>query len=142
MAHWKLASSDHTMALDLNAADNGALNGALTYAGASYNVAGGWDAAGSVPGRNYSALSVSGRTPSLPDVPNWISASGIMAGARAGAAPTKISGGGSPPSGGGRHPPYWMCVPRRFGGLCCVAQLHCPTHKQHTIPTTLPSILL
>ncbi len=89
MAHWKLASSDHTMALDLNAADNGALNGALTYAGASYNVAGGWDAAGSVPGRNYSALSVSGRTPSLPDVPNWISASGIMAGA--GAAPTQIN---------------------------------------------------
>src|SRR5258708_6960115 len=88
MAHWKLASSDHTMALDLNAADNGALNGALTYAGASYNVAGGWDAAGSVPGRNYSALSLSGRTPGLPDVPNWIAAAGIMTGP--GNAPSKI----------------------------------------------------
>jgi len=77
------------MALDLNAADNGALNGALTYAGASYNVAGGWDAAGSVPGRNYSAFSVVGGTPKKTDVPNWISASGIMAGP--GAAPTQIN---------------------------------------------------
>jgi len=89
MAHWKLASSDRTMALDLNAADNGALNGTLTYTGAGYNVAGGWDAAGSVPGRNYSAFSLSGRTPSLPDVPNWISAGGIVTGP--GTAPTQIN---------------------------------------------------
>jgi hypothetical protein len=77
------------MTLDLNAADDGALNGTLTYAWALYNVAGGWDAAGSIPGRNYSAFSLSGRTAPLPDVPNWISASGIMTGS--GTAPTQIT---------------------------------------------------
>ncbi len=89
MAQWMLASSDRTMVLELNAADDGALNGTLTYLWAVYSVAGGWDAAGSIPGRNYSAFSLSGRTTPLPDVPNWISASGIMTGP--GAAPTQIT---------------------------------------------------
>jgi phospholipase C len=88
MSTWKLATPDYSVTLNLNAADNGALNGTLTFQGTSYNVAGGWDAAGSVPGRNYSAFSVSGRTPGLPDVPNWIAAAGIMTGP--GNAPSKI----------------------------------------------------
>jgi UDP-2,3-diacylglucosamine pyrophosphatase LpxH len=85
---WKLATPDNIVTLNLNAADNGAMNGTLTYQGISYDVAGGWDAAGSIPGRNYSAFSVSGRTPGPPDVPNWIAAAGIMTGP--GNAPSRI----------------------------------------------------
>jgi hypothetical protein len=89
MSHWKLVSQDRTLTLDLNTSDDtGATNGTLVYQGRVYVVAGGWDASGSVPGRNFSAFAVSGRTTGLPNVPNWIAATGIMTGP--GSSPAQI----------------------------------------------------
>lgn len=88
MGTWKLASADNIVALDLNVSDDGPLNGTLTYEGRMYPVTGAWAASDSVLGRNASAFSLSGRTQDLPDVPNFIAASGIMAGS--GTDPTRI----------------------------------------------------
>ena len=85
---WRLASSDHAAAVDLVAGDSGSLSGTLTVGDRTYPVSGGWSASGSITGRNYSAFSLSGRTQTQPDVPNWIAAAGIMTGP--GAAPEKI----------------------------------------------------
>jgi|GEM_PF-2762951 len=88
MPSWTLASADHTLAVELVAGDSGSLDGTLTCVGKSYPVSGGWSASGSVPGRNYSVFSLSGRTQTLPDVPDWIAAVGVMTGP--GVAPEKI----------------------------------------------------
>ncbi|MFN0112579.1 MAG: hypothetical protein ACKVZH_27290 [Blastocatellia bacterium] len=56
------------------------MSGTLTFEGKSYPVDGGWSASGSISGRNFSAFSLSGRTQTLPDVPDWVSAAGIMTG--------------------------------------------------------------
>ena len=85
---WRLANGDRTVTVDLNAGDSGSLNGTLTVSDRIYPVSGGWSASGSLPGRNYSAFSVSGRTQNLPDVPNWVAAAGIMIGP--GGAPERI----------------------------------------------------
>ena len=78
MPEWRLASSDHLCSVALVANDDGPLNGALTYNGQTYNVAGGWDAAFSVPGRNFSAFAVFGRTGNA--IPDFVAATGIMTG--------------------------------------------------------------
>lgn len=80
MSTWKLASRDNALTLDLDVSDSGVLNGTLTYEGTRYPVTGAWAASDSVLGRNASAFSLSGRTQGLPDVPNFIAASGIMTG--------------------------------------------------------------
>jgi hypothetical protein len=77
---WKLASAGREVAVDLNAGDDGALMGTITYTGRVFAVAGSWAASGSIPGRNASAFSFAGRTSGVPDVPSFVSASGIMAG--------------------------------------------------------------
>lgn len=86
MSEWRLASSDHRCSVALEANDNGPLSGALTYEGQTYNVAGGWDASFSVPGRNFSAFSLFGRTGN--PIPDFVAATGIMTGP--GTAPTQI----------------------------------------------------
>lgn len=80
MSSWKLASADRFMAIELDAGDNGSLNGTFTCAGKTYPVSGGWSASGSLPGRNYSVFSFSGRTQTLPDVPDWVAVVGVMTG--------------------------------------------------------------
>jgi hypothetical protein len=87
MPEWRLASSDHRCSVALEADDNGPLSGALTYDGQTYNVSGGWDASFSIPGRNFSAFSVFGRTGNT--IPDFVAATGIMTGA--GTAPTQIA---------------------------------------------------
>lgn len=86
MPEWRLASSDRRCSVALEANDNGPLSGALTYEGQTYNVAGGWSASFSVPGRNFSAFSLFGRTGN--SIPDFVAATGIMTGA--GTAPTQI----------------------------------------------------
>jgi phospholipase C len=87
MSHWKLASSDYTVTLDINASDEtGAMTGTLTYLGIAYGVTGGWDASGSLPGRKFSAFSISGSDGAV--ATTWIAAAGIMTGP--GPAPTQI----------------------------------------------------
>lgn len=88
MSSWKLASHDHSLKLDLQTAGTGdeVLHGTLVYKGISYGVAGAWAASGSLPGRNFSAFSVSGNNGDM--APNWIAAAGIMTGP--GTAPTRI----------------------------------------------------
>ncbi|MFN0112578.1 MAG: alkaline phosphatase family protein [Blastocatellia bacterium] len=89
MSSWNLISLDQIVAVSLEASgDNGQLSGTLTFEGKNYPVNGGWDASGSIPGRNFSAFSLSGRTQTQPDVPDWISAAGIMTGP--GDKPTQI----------------------------------------------------
>jgi len=85
---WKLASLGREVVVNLNADGNGALNGDVTHMGRVFSVAGSWAAAGSIPGRNASAFSFAGRTSTRPDVPSFLSASGIMAGS--GDAPQNI----------------------------------------------------
>ncbi len=85
---WKLASTDSTVLLALDASGDGPLKGTLTFKGVRYPVTGVWAASGSIPGRNASAFSLAGRTVGLPDVPSFIAASGIMSGP--GAHPTQI----------------------------------------------------
>ena len=85
---WRLASRDSTVSLDLDVSGNGPLKGTLIFKGKRYPVTGEWAASGSVPGRNASAFSLAGRTEGLPDVPNFLAASGIMSGP--GARPTQI----------------------------------------------------
>lgn len=85
---WKLKNSDDKISVDLWPEDDGGLHGAVTWNGNDFQVSGGWSAAGSLPARVYSAFSVSGRTSSVPDVPFWLSASGIMYGS--GTNPSKI----------------------------------------------------
>ena len=85
---WQLASSDHTILVNLFAGDSGGLSGTLNIGAKTYPVTGGWSASGSLPGRNYSAFSLSGHSQNS-DTPNdWISAAGIMTGP--GNAPVKI----------------------------------------------------
>ncbi|SRR5712692_1970652 len=87
MGNWKLASPDQTLALDVDASGaTGTMNGTLNCLGISYRVTGGWDASGSVPGRNFSAFALSGDNGAT--APNWIAATGIMTGP--GNAPTQI----------------------------------------------------
>jgi len=81
---WKLASSDHVMALELNVGD-GPLNGTLTFEGQTYGVSGAWAASG-VDGRAASAFGLSGATGG--DPATYIAATGIMTGP--GPAPTQI----------------------------------------------------
>jgi hypothetical protein len=89
MSHWKLASSDHTFTLDVEASDDSPMNGTLTYQGKSYSVTGTWAASGSMPQRNASAFALSGFTGKLTEgMPNFIAATGIMTGP--GGSPTKI----------------------------------------------------
>jgi hypothetical protein len=75
---WKLGNSDRTLVLDVNASDDGPVNGTLTYRGSSCQVAGGWAASFSVTGRNFSAFAVTGHTPD--PGPIFVAASGIMTG--------------------------------------------------------------
>jgi hypothetical protein len=77
---WNLASAGRGVSVNLNASDNGALGGTITYKNRTYPVTGAWAAAGSIAGRTASAFSLAGRTQTTPDVPNFISASGIMMG--------------------------------------------------------------
>jgi hypothetical protein len=86
MAEWRLVSSDHRCGVSLEAGDDGPLTGALTLDGQTYNVAGGWDASFSVPGRNFSAFAVFGKTGN--PIPDFVAATGIMTGG--GTAPTDI----------------------------------------------------
>jgi len=86
MAAWNLISQDHRYSIDVQALDNGALNGTLSYEGTTYAVAGGWDASYSLPGRNFSAFALSGSTSEA--APTFLSATGIMTGP--GTAPTRI----------------------------------------------------
>lgn len=96
MAQWKLhrPQKDRILSVDLNADGNGNLSGTMTYDPldqgpnfpASYAVTGNWAASGSLPGRNYSAFSFSGRSAD-PD-PNSIAVAGIMTGS--GSSPTSI----------------------------------------------------
>ena len=83
---WRLASSDHVCSVALEADDGGPLNGAIIFQGQTYNVAGGWDASFSLPGRNFSAFALSGRTGT--NVPDFVGATGIMTGESN--APTQI----------------------------------------------------
>ncbi|MGA8431953.1 MAG: hypothetical protein WB729_19170 [Candidatus Sulfotelmatobacter sp.] len=78
MSHWKLASSDRTLALDVEATDNGPMSGTMTYQGKAYSVTGSWAASGSMPQRNASAFTLSGPTGEA--APNFIAATGIMIG--------------------------------------------------------------
>jgi hypothetical protein len=90
MSIWKLASSDQrcSVAFEVND-DNGALNGALFFEKQRYDVAGGWDAAFSSPGRNFSAFALSGASGYIvKEAPNYVAATGIMTGP--GPAPTQI----------------------------------------------------
>lgn len=105
MSSWKLVSTDHTLALNLDANDeNGALNGSLIYEGTRYPVTGAWAASGSIGGRNASAFARSGRTQTMPDVPSFLAAAGIMTGP--GASPTRVDiqvDSSSSADGGFRH---------------------------------------
>lgn len=83
---WKLASTDHTVVLDVDATGGGAVNGTLNNRGRIFPVSGGWAASFSVPGRNHSAFAISGNTPD--PGPLFLSASGIMIGP--GDAPVEI----------------------------------------------------
>lgn len=82
---WKLASSDHVVALELNVGDDGPLTGTLTLNGNSYGVTGEYAASG-VEGRAASPFGLSGVIGG--DMPAYIAATGIMTGP--GAAPTQI----------------------------------------------------
>jgi hypothetical protein len=81
---WKLASADHSLALDLDVGD-GPLNGTLTFDGKVFTVFGSWAASG-VDGRTASAFGVSGQTTADPLV--YVAATGIMTGQNA---PTQIN---------------------------------------------------
>jgi len=85
---WNLASAGRTVVVNLDASGNGALTGVLTYNGTQYPVTGAWAAAGSIAGRNASAFSLSGRTQTPQDIPDFIAASGVMIGS--GDAPQSI----------------------------------------------------
>ncbi len=86
MSTWKLASSDKTLAMSIDASDSGPMTGTLTYQGVSFPVKGGWVASGSVAGRNFSAFALYGSNQAV--APDWISAAGIMTGP--GNRPTQI----------------------------------------------------
>lgn len=73
---WKLASADHSLALDLNVGD-GSLNGTLTWDGNVFGVSGSWAASG-ISGRNASAFVISGQTPG--NIPVYLAATGIITG--------------------------------------------------------------
>lgn len=87
MSVWNLANSKDNVSIALNVDGTGVVNGTINFKGASYNVSGGWDASGSMPGRNASAFAVSGGNGLA--APTWISSSGIMDGP--GNAPTKVT---------------------------------------------------
>ena len=77
---WNLKNTKDQLSVALWPEDDGGLHGTVTLSGNVFAVSGGWSAAGSLPARMYSAFSISGRTSSAPDVPFWISGSGIMTG--------------------------------------------------------------
>ena len=78
MAQWKLASASPPLTLDVNAGDEGPLNGTFTTALGTYPVSGSWAASDSLPGRNASAFSFSGAVGD--PAPTFVAAVGIMIG--------------------------------------------------------------
>ena len=78
MPSWTFATPDRTLAVALVAGDEGSLNGTLTCAGKNYPVSGSWSAQGVTLSRNDFVFSLSGRTQTLPDVPDWIAAVGVV----------------------------------------------------------------
>jgi phosphatidylserine/phosphatidylglycerophosphate/cardiolipin synthase-like enzyme len=81
MAHWTLLCADPPVRLDVDAGDNGPVQGTLTVGTATYPVSGSWAASGSVPGRNASAFSVSGAvSPAGSAAATFVAAAGIMDG--------------------------------------------------------------
>lgn len=80
MSVWKLHNKhrDRVFGVQLEATDNGGLSGTVNDQEATFQANGQWAASDSIPGRNYSAFSFSGRSgdPS----PIFYSASGIMTG--------------------------------------------------------------
>ena len=81
MAHiWNLATPDRRYGVTLQASDEGALSGTLIFEGTRYTVVGGWDAQFSLPGRNFSAFSLSGYIEQGTDAPSYIASAGYMYG--------------------------------------------------------------
>lgn len=80
MPVWKLYNRkrDRLFSIELQAGNNGELSGTVTDEEATFEANGQWAASGSIPGRNYSAFSFSGR--SADPSPIFYSASGIMTG--------------------------------------------------------------
>jgi hypothetical protein len=81
MAHvWNQATPDRRYGVTLQASDEGALSGTLIFEGTTYTVVGGWDAQFSLPGRNFSAFSLSGYITQSTDAPSFIASAGYMFG--------------------------------------------------------------
>ena len=81
MAHvWNLATPDRRYGAALQASDEGALSGTLIFEGTRYTVVGGWDAQFSIPGRNFSAFSLSGQIEQGTDAPSFIASAGYIFG--------------------------------------------------------------
>lgn len=77
---WNLASADGDVILATSADDNGGMSGTLTVDGTNFAVTGNWAASGSLPGRNASVFFVSGEHDIGPSLPDYLGASGNMAG--------------------------------------------------------------
>lgn len=73
---WKFVSPHRNVSLEVNASDDDAINGTLTFEGNVYSVSGSWAASGTL-GRKASAFGLGG---AMPKVPAYIAATGIMTG--------------------------------------------------------------
>ena len=87
MGNWVLKSEGGETQMNVNAEGSGVVGGTITFHGVQYAVSGVWAAAGSVPGRNYSAFAVQGGDGQ--SAPEFIAAAGTMKGP--GNAPDSVS---------------------------------------------------
>ena len=92
MSNWNMGSAPHhdgsrdVVIAFVNDDSNGSMSGTLTFMGRTFYISGNWAAAGSIPGRNFSAFALWGTDQQA--ATEYVAAAGTMAGP--GTAPKSI----------------------------------------------------